>query len=184
MSKTIYAVAGLCALAVAAPALASETIDVPFTTADGGVTSGLYSGLVQIDVSGIGQSNGTLYNDAFYMIDTAVHDADYYQLSYALIQLLPLGRKDAYYSIVGGLPAYNPNHTYSFVLNTGASVPTTLHFGVSDGIFTDNSGSFLVTITQLPVPEAASWALMILGFGAVGAGLRRGRALQARVAFH
>jgi hypothetical protein len=39
--------------------------------------------------------------------------------------------------IVGGVPAYSATHIYSFNLDTGSAIPTLLHFGVNDAIFSD-----------------------------------------------
>jgi hypothetical protein len=51
-------------------------------------------------------------------------------------------------------------------------------FNGSSGLYTDNSGSLQVSISA--VPESSSWALMILGFGAMGmAARRRGKMRKA-----
>ena len=164
----------LAATLVSTPALAGETLSASFTTPDGGVTVGSYSGLVHVTVEGTGQSAGSLYNDAFYLIDSASHDANYYQLTFGTVPLVPFDpTQDAVYYIVGGLPAYQASHVYSFTLNTGLLAPGQLHFGVSDGLFSDNSGAFRITVES--VPEPASWAMMIGGFGAIGLAMRRGR---------
>jgi hypothetical protein len=72
--------------------------------------------------------------------------------------------------IVGGVPAYSATHIYSFNLDTGSAIPTLLHFGVNDAIFSDNTGAFTIVVTQLAaaVPEPSTWAMMILGFAGVG----------------
>jgi hypothetical protein len=68
--------------------------------------------------------------------------------------------------------------------DSGVVVPvgaTTLYLGLPDalgfnnppGYYNDNTGSFLVNITG--VPEPATWAMMLLGIGMVGAGLRIAR---------
>lgn len=180
----------LLALATAAmlgsaPAMASETLTASFTTPDGGVTAGKYSGQVQVTVSGIGQSLGTDYNDAFYVFadssgalvgPTNYQGPDWYQLAFGTSALVAFDSGNAaYLSLVGGLPSYNPDHVYTFDLNTGTTTPSVLHFGVTDGNFGDNSGAYSITVTQLggAVPEPATWALMLLGFGMVGAGMRK-----------
>ena len=104
------------------------------------------------------------------------NDPSYYQLTFGTSTLVGLdAAQDAKNFLVGALPAYNPSHVYSFQLNTGAATPTPLHFGVSDGDFSDNSGAYTISIT---VPEPATWALMILGFGGLGLAMRRARSLQ------
>ena len=164
---------------IAAPAAAFETITVDFTTPDGGVTTGLYSGIVDITISGTGFSFGPELNDAFYIysMGPAYQGSYYYQLSFGTAPLVPLDpSQNATNFLVGVVPAYNPDHQYSFQLNTGALTPVQLHFGVSDGNFSDNGGSFEVTVSQA-VPEPATWAMMIAGFGLVGAGMRRRKAV-------
>ena len=51
-------------------------------------------------------------------------------------------------------------------------------YGIHDGV----QGAFLLQADG--VPEPASWALLLAGFGAVGAGLRRARASGGRTARH
>jgi PEP-CTERM motif len=174
MKRTFLALcASVSALAVS-PAMAAETINVSFTQPDGGVTTGLYSGTVNVRVSGIGNSLSILTNDAFYIFDRSGfgHDSSFYQLTFGtnpLVGFTP--SQNAVNFVVGGLPAYQPSHIYNFLLNTGTATPKALHFGVGDGIFSDNGGGFVVTIAG--VPEPANWAMMIAGFGLAGAAMRR-----------
>src|SRR5512140_1954437 len=124
-------------------AASAETITASFLQPDGGVTSGFYGGTVHIAVSGIGRSDGSTLNDAFYEFHrgSSAHDASYYQLTFGTSTLVGYDpAQDALNFLVGGLPAYNPSHVYNFDLSTGALLPTQLHFGVSDGIFSDNCG--------------------------------------------
>ncbi|WEK44542.1 MAG: PEPxxWA-CTERM sorting domain-containing protein [Candidatus Sphingomonas colombiensis] len=70
-----------------------------------------------------------------------------------------LGMNDAFLIGTGG----------SFLVPTGA---TTLYLATVDGYqWSNNIGSFSVNVAA--VPEPATWALMILGFGAVAMGMRR-----------
>jgi hypothetical protein len=128
-------------------------------------------------VSGSGQSLGTNLNDAFYVYDPEnppVNDGNYYQLSFGTSTLVAADpSQDARNALVGALPLFDPTHTYTFLLDTGVTSPTQLHFGVSDDVFGDNTGAFTITVAQ--VPEPAAWALMLVGVGFVGAGLRLGR---------
>ena len=56
--------------------------------------------------------------------------------------------------LVGPLPAYNPAHDYTFILETRLASPGRLHFGVSDGGYNDNTGAHTLTVTQLvPIPS-------------------------------
>ena len=161
-----------------AAAATSESLTASFLTADGGVTVGGYDNQVRVTVSGVGQSLGSDFNDAFYVYDPGPpsHDPNYYQLTFGTSALVGFDpAQDAVNDIVGGLPAYNPDHIYSFILNTGATTPTALHFGVGDGNFSDNSGEYWITVTQLGVPEPATWAIMLAGFGGLGAALRQRR---------
>lgn len=57
---------------------------------------------------------------------------------------------------------------------------TTVHMHAGDGSPLDNVGG--VSLRIAAVPEPASWALMILGFGAVGAALRSRRVRRPAVA--
>ncbi len=174
--RALLAIAAGFVLAV--PSLAAaETVSAAFTTPDGGVSTGSYSGIVRITVDGIGQSAGTAFNDAFYVIGPPPYnDPSYYQLAFSTTTLVPFDpAHDAVNFIVGGLPAYDPSHSYTFLLNTGLSTPGQLHFGVSDGDFGDNSGSYRITISA--VPEPATWAMMVGGFAFGGFALRRRNAV-------
>jgi hypothetical protein len=158
----------------AAPASA-EVVYALFDQPDGGVTVGTYSGIVSVTVSGVGQSLADLYNDAFYLLPAgslpAFSGASYYELSFGVSALVPNTPSQAIENyIVGGVPAYSATHIYSFNLDTGSAIPTLLHFGVNDAIFSDNTGAFTIVVTKLAaaVPEPSTWAMMILGFAGVG----------------
>jgi len=156
------------------PTLAAETLTASFTTPDGGVTTGSYDDIVSVTVSGVGQSDATEFNDAFYVYTGSgapFHDPSYYQLTFGTSTLTTFNpAQDASNFLVGSLPAYDSSHEYTFLLNTGVTSPTQLHFGVGDGDFGDNSGAFTITVAE--VPEPATWALMLVGFGRLGGALR------------
>lgn len=74
---------------------------------------------------------------------------------------------------LGNNPA--PLSTYFFigfskqVVHTGGNI----YAQVNDTFYSNDGGYFDVTVTA--VPEPATWALMLLGFGGLGAALRAGR---------
>lgn len=132
-----------------------------------------------MNVSGVGQSYSNVYNDAFYLYSNQFasapqngHDGGYYQLTFDTKPLVMnnLSRNAANF-ICEGVPAYNALHTYTFVLNTGLPTSTSqLHFGVGDGGYSDNTGAYSITVTQLTqVPEPSSLVLLfsIVTVGAV-----------------
>lgn len=170
-----FAVAALIGSA-AVPAMSAEVLNVPFAPANSATSTGLYSGTIKVRVSGTGFSLGNDINDAFYLVNGPTHDPSYYQLTFGLAPLVPFNpSQNAVNFIVGGLPAYQASHVYTFLLNTGTATPSQLNFGVGDGNFGDNGGAFTVA---LGVPEPAAWGLMIAGFGVVGFASRRRRSVR------
>lgn len=184
--KKILTAAAVALLATAAPAFAAETITAAFTPATGGQTTGTYYGLVNVTVSGTGQSNGTLLNDAFYSLSPAgQRNNPNYQLAFGTSPLMGSTTANAASNfIVGAVPAYNASHVYSFILNTGLaqSAAGTLYFGVTDGVYSDNTGAFTINISQA-VPEPATWAMMLMGFGMIGFGLRSYQRKSTKVTY-
>ncbi len=182
MFKVAIASVALLSMPVAANAV--ETIGVDFTAPNGGSTTGLYQGQVRIRASGTGFSLGSRLNDAFYLLNPVATDGGYYQLGFDTQPLTGFQPGRAIYNFVeGGRPAFSADNIYTFVLNTGAAAPTRLYFGVTDGIYSDNGGSFNLEITQLgAVPEPATWAMLILGFGVIGGAMRQ-RRVRTSVAY-
>lgn len=170
------------ALASSMSVASTETVTAFFATPSV-TTTNSYSGLVNVTVSGIGQSAGTAYNDAFYLFADGsfnplpvAHDPNWYHLDLSIGGVPLTGGTQSAYNILSfitpaGLPAYNPNHVYSFTINV--TTPGQLSFGVSDGLFSDNSGAYEITVSQTPIPQAF-WL-----FGSALAGLAAARQRKA-----
>lgn len=172
-----------------------ELITAPFEAQSGTASVQKYSGLVEITVGGTGQSLDKAFNDAFYFQGggAPITPGSFYQLAVGT-PLKPLAPNNPgsfasqYIRFIEGvgavpagtIPAYNASHLYSFVVDLGTFQPASLFFGVNDGNFGDNTGAYTITAYQLQAgvsaaPEPATWAFMILGFGAAGVALRRSR---------
>jgi hypothetical protein len=194
--KTMHVAASMLALALACGGVAkAETVTATFTQADGGDTIGSYWGDVDVTVTGYGQSSGADFNDAFYIFQNngentcktypcASASLGFYGLAFGTSPLSPYDSANlASNFLVGPIPAYNPGHVYTVELDTGLSHANAgmLHFGVADGDFGDNSGSFTITVTEASsTPEASTWAMMLLGMA--GLGVLNARRMRARAA--
>lgn len=159
---------------------ATEALVAPFTSPSTATTNS-YSGLVEVLVSGTGFSLFGNLNDAFYGVPSgAPYDAQYYQLNlgWTTAPLVPLSGEPrninnfiVFIEGVGAVtspstPAYDANHTYHFVVDTGLLAAQNLQFGVSDGNFGDNGGAYNVAIWQLEagaqgVPDSAGPAVWL-----------------------
>jgi hypothetical protein len=81
----------------------------------------------------------------------------------------------------GGLNCVECNNTYQLFYDAGGitsgSINLNTYFANSDAIshldLFDNGGG--------PVPEPATWAMMLLGFGGIGMAMRRGRKANGRL---
>lgn len=120
-----------------------EVVTAPFTGGlNGGVSSSTYKGLDTVTVTGVGQASGTSYSDAFYIFTdgngnpvTPQHYASQYNW------VLAINGQHAESFIPGQqVPAYRPDHRYTFRINAPGG-PLTL--GVSDGYGPDNSGRYV-----------------------------------------
>lgn len=177
MNSRIAAMA-LALFTATAPAAAAETIAVNFTAPTGGQSTGAYSGIVNLRVSGTGFSAGPRINDAFYDVASQSLNSGYYALGFGTAPLAGFTPSNNIQNVlVGPVPAFSASSVYTFQINTGLATPGVLYFGVTDGQYADNGGGFRITISQ--VPEPATWAMLIAGFGMVGFAARRRVALAA-----
>jgi len=155
----------------------------PSPSADG--NSGLVN-LVSYDVTGIAGADGVRYNAlvGVFLDDDgpianmpparfAAGQQDAATISPLLNQIFWIG---------DGLTGTGTGDVQQFFAPAGA---TRLYLGATDGSgWFNNSGLSEVTITYTPlatttVPEPATWAMMILGFGGAGAAIRRRGVAQA-----
>ena len=178
----------------------------PSETSPLNVSANQYFGFVQVVVRQFGQSLADDFNDAFYLFADGgmipigpTHDPDFYQLAFDTSPIFgedgdptpasQLAKNSIVYDVdadievsSGYVPAYRGDHTYTIVLDTSLAVPGELYFGVSDGLYGDNSGHYDITIGQMvPVPEPTTvtiWGALV--FVLVGlAGARHARRRSA-----
>lgn len=86
--------------------------------------------------------------------------------------------------VLTGIIVENFNQLHSFTISSGfVSGINTLTFGVYDGGSPAAVRADALVLTANPVagavPEAATWTMLVAGFGLVGAGARRRRAIAA-----
>jgi hypothetical protein len=183
--KTIFAAALLVSTAVTAPAMAQTTID--FEGYSNGTTVGstyAAQGIVFTDAE-FKQCGGGCPTPAFGIF---ISSANYSSPITATFTGTARDFSFANVSNSGGTAvAYGSGGTlletinfaaypgsFSFTSNNIASVVFSgSQFGVDNFSYTLNGA----------VPEPATWALMILGFGAVGGAMRRRQSVAARVRF-
>jgi hypothetical protein len=113
-----------------------------------------------------GNTGGNYYTDTIYH-GGAGNGTDVLTISFA-------GANLTSFSVFGRTDCCNERDTYTYTLFNGANV-------VGQGALDARSGP--ATVALGPVPEPATWAMMLAGFGLVGFGLRRRAKQTVRVAF-
>ena len=179
-----------------------ESLMPLFTTPIGAQSERLYSGFVEVYARGRGsigvpENNYLWLSDAFYTYNYD-QGGDYYDLSLgsqsrSLTDYTPsqtITRAIVFVDGVGDVaspfrPNQSANYEYRFVVDLtkiGVSSPERLQFGVTEGQYHDNAGHYDLTIWQLApgggaggVPEPASWAMLLVGFAAIGRAMRARR---------
>jgi hypothetical protein len=162
----------------------TESITVPFTMPDAAISTQTYADFVTVKVTGTGQSDGTCWNDAFWVFTdpsgapvAPANGSGGYQLNFDTSTLLPSipftqnAAQQIYFDLDSGCEIFNrpyypmPTalHEYNLALKVG-SFSSHLHFGVCDGVFGDNTGAYHIEVTQLtPIPEPSTFVLVIVG---------------------
>jgi hypothetical protein len=127
------------------PCMVIEQIELLFSEGvEGQTTNNSFSGEVEITVSGVGQSAGSAFSDAFYLFT----DGDGYNIppEHPEEWILTINSELAHLLIPGQeIPAYSDDHIYTFDINIPEGP---LLFGIQDGYTGDNTGSFWITICQ------------------------------------
>ena len=173
----------------------TDVLTAPFASSSGTITTDTFSGPVEIQVSGTGDALFSNTSDAFYFtpsqtetspargdlelaIRTPAHpllgEADGQggmsdAIKYDLVFINGVGAVSP-----GTIPAYSSLHSYDFVIDVPDPTATALTFGVNDGGYGDNSGSYRITVTQLAVPEPSTWVAVLGGMCLFGLTLYRG----------
>jgi hypothetical protein len=127
----------------------------------GATSANSYSNLIRVQISGRGQSNGPIVNDAFYYLDPFLYGAtrphpkppglaisftgDPRTLEGDGVKIAPFitffdGEGFGSYDGVTA-PAFNPSHFYDFIIDIG---PTSkqISLGTGDGGLFDNTGQY------------------------------------------
>lgn len=160
-----------------------ELVEAEFAIPGSGTTTNLYSNFVRLEVSGIGQAENALFNDAFYFVGGQSTECctgnrgmnisftgDARELEADGVDIV------AYIEFIQDIgfapqqrPAYNDNHFYDFVIDIGNS-QTDFTVGTGDGGLFDNTGQFDVRVSQLElkngsevIPEPSTFLLFVAG---------------------
>jgi catechol 2,3-dioxygenase-like lactoylglutathione lyase family enzyme len=120
-----------------------ELLIAPFDRYIYGATSQYeYSGTITLKVSGIGQASGIAYTDAFYYLtDLQGRPIEPWHPTDHILSIN--GQLAEYFIPDHQIPAYRPDHTYTFEIDAPGG---TLTFGVLDAYTADNTGSYIIEI--------------------------------------
>ncbi len=174
----------------------TDTLTVPFSNGTGVTTTDVFSGSVEIQVSGTGHAYYSDISDAFYMTasQTEYSQNGMFELAIGTPEHPFPGASPSDVAIKfditfidgvgpvtsGTIPAYSSTNTYDFVINVPNSTATTLTFGVNDNQFGDNGGQYNLEVIQLAaVPEPSTWAMLLGGAGLIVFGRRFRRSRPA-----
>jgi len=115
-----------------------------------------------------------------YNLIVDVTDQTFTQFMFS-IQLLNDGNVTIYYLLDGGSGWTEASPTGGYAQKANGNNTYLLQGGVFSAVMVSSTSPFKeykqnsITLGSIAVPEPASWALMLLGFGGMGMALRRGR---------
>ncbi|HZZ66808.1 MAG TPA: PEPxxWA-CTERM sorting domain-containing protein [Phenylobacterium sp.] len=135
--------------------------------ADNNVSGAFYETVTTGGAATLSAANG-IYNFQFYMGSPDDYNQVQFNLAGSATPIVLTGQ-----AIWGGTPAGNGDQTQGFTVSYHFDAP------VTSVVFSSTGNSFEFDKLAGGVPEPASWALMILGFGGAGAVLRGQRRRQA-----
>jgi serine/threonine protein kinase len=125
------------------PGKPTETLTVDFKNPNGTQTKYAYSGSVTLDISGVGQASAQQLSDGFYRY-TDRYGTPVPSPSHPYCWVLYINNMAT--DNFGRLPAYNAStHMYTFYITAPGG---TLNFKVCDDMYTDNTGSYTITVIQ------------------------------------
>ena len=194
--KALLILAG-AALAFATPAAAQELVT------NGGFETGNFSGFTQTGntgfttVSTLAPASG-IYSGRFGSVNSvggitqtlATTAGQSYLISFDLANLAG-GTPNFYEVLFGGTQLFTATNTSAFgymnfsttSVASGASTVLAFNFQHNPNYFYLDNISVTASGINGAVPEPATWAMMLIGFGAIGASMRRRRKVNATPQF-
>jgi hypothetical protein len=180
MRKLLYVVAGAAALASASAASSAVVVTSATNLTNPDPTTSIFtSGGITTIMFGQPNITGPTYDGAFTFTND---DAGMYKIVvgsstpgfvWDLTKTLLTGNGSTYTFVASPTDAGQLSLTLGSVLLAGGNVPSTLSLSGTAPTGSILSGN--VTISAAAVPEATTWAMMLLGFGAMGFAIRRRR---------
>jgi len=169
----------------------SESLIAPFNHSSEATTAVGYKGLIGVNISNFGWDNQDEAYDGFYYFinsqgiprisgkglsiafdgNTFITGPSYYiadggqspNSPYQIVFNETVGHWDGLNLF--GIPAYNPDHIYNFVLDINSPTERIINFGFNDAGLSDNFGQWDITIIPVAVgavPEPSSVLLLII----------------------
>ena len=177
-SKSRLVCAALIAIGAASPAMATQDFTFGFTTTTpliGGPGTG----------SGVITTDGITFSNAGYTAQTITGISGLFNGSSITGLASPFGANNLYY-LTG--PSFVDGSGLGFMTAAGTNVNLFFQSSASSyrinttGPFTSSFVSATSAGVVAAVPEPATWAMMLIGFGAIGFAMRRRRSADLRLA--